>query len=139
MFLQDEGALFLVVGAHALATHGYVRSTGDLDIWIRADPENARRVWRALLRFKAPVEALGLTEEDLARPGLVFQIGLAPRRIDILTEISGVTFEEAWPSRTVGRAGDIDIPFLGREALVRNKKATGRLKDLADIEALEGR
>lgn len=130
--------VFLVVGAHALAVHGHVRATGDLDIWIRPDPENAERVWRALVRFGAPVEAMGLTIPDLSRPGTVYQIGLPPRRIDILTEISGVDFDEAWPSRVAEIVGDLQVPFLGREALVRNKKATGRTKDLADVESLEG-
>lgn len=130
--------VFLVVGAHALAVHGHVRATGDLDIWIRPDPENAERVWRALVRFGAPVEAMGLTIPDLSRAGTVYQIGLPPRRIDILTEISGVDFDEAWPSRVAETVGDLQVPFLGREALVRNKKATGRTKDLADVESLEG-
>lgn len=130
--------VFLVVGAHALAVHGHVRATGDLDIWIRPDPENAERVWRALVRFGAPVEAMGLTIPDLSRPGTVYQIGLPPRRIDILTKISGVDFDEAWSSRVAETVGELQVPFLGREALVRNKKATGRTKDLADVESLEG-
>lgn len=82
---------------------------------------------------------MGLTIEDLSRPGIVYQIGLPPRRIDILTEISGVSFEEAWPSRVLEKVGDLRVPFLGREALLRNKKASGRAKDLADVESLEGR
>ena len=138
-FLQEEGAGFLVVGAHALAVHGHVRSTGDLDIWVRPDSDNAQRVWRALVRFKAPVESLGLTPEDFNRPGLVYQIGIPPRRIDILTEISGVAFDEAWPSRVVQAVGGLEVPFLGRETLIQNKKASGRLKDLADLESLENK
>ena len=135
--LLEEGALFLVVGAHALAVHGHVRTTGDLDVWIRPDPENAERTWKALVRFGAPVVAMGMTKEDLSKPGIVYQIGLPPRRIDILTEISGIGFDEAWPSRITSQIEGIEIPFLGREALVRNKRASGRLKDLADIESLE--
>lgn len=81
---------------------------------------------------------MGLTISDLSRPGIVYQIGLPPRRIDILTEISGVSFEEAWPSRVLEEVGDLQVPFLGREALLRNKKASGRAKDLADVESLEG-
>jgi len=128
---------FLVVGAHALAVHGVPRATGDLDVWIEATPENAARVWDALLRFGAPVKALGFSVDDLARPGQVVQVGLPPRRIDILTEISGVAFEEAWSARVVHDAGSGQVPFIGREHLIRNKRATGRPKDLADVAALE--
>lgn len=134
--LIEEGARFLVVGAHALAVHGVPRATGDLDVWIARDPANVERTWRALLRFGAPVEALGVSKSDLATPGHVIQIGLPPRRIDLLTEISGVDFEAAWSSRVSSRAGDLDVPFLGRDQLVANKRAMGRLKDLADLEAL---
>lgn len=134
--LQAEGASFLIVGAHALAVHGYLRATGDLDLWVRPDPENAQRVWRALLRFGAPVDALNLSQSDLEKPGIVFQIGLPPRRIDILTEISGVEFAEGWTTRVMQVVDDLEVPFLGREALVRNKRESGRDKDLADLRAL---
>ena len=117
--------------------HGVVRTTGDLDIWVRPDPENAQRVWKALAGFGAPLEAMGLTVQDLSQPGTVYQIGLPPRRIDILTEISGIEFEEAWESRLVQEADGLAIPFLGRQALLRNKQASGRTKDLADIELLQ--
>ncbi len=130
---------FLVVGAHALAAHGVPRATGDLDVWIQPDPENARRVREALLDFGAPAEALGLPPADLAAPGLVFQLGAPPRRIDVLTAITGVAFDDAWSSRSVHRVGEIDVPFLGRDALISNKRATGRTKDLADVEILERR
>jgi hypothetical protein len=135
--LLGSGARFLVVGAHALAIHGVLRATGDLDIWVLPDPINAGRVWEALERFGAPVETLGAHADDLARAGLVLQIGLPPRRIDILTELTGVDFESAWRSRVVHRVGSLDIPFLDRETLIRNKRATGRLRDLADVERLE--
>jgi hypothetical protein len=134
--LQAEGASFLIVGAHALAVHGYLRATGDLDLWVRPNPENAQRVWRALLRFGAPVDALNLSQADLEKPGIVFQVGLPPRRIDILTEISGIEFAEAWTTRVVQVVDDLEVPFLGREALVRNKRASGRDKDLADLRVL---
>jgi hypothetical protein len=135
--LLDSGARFLVAGAHALAGHGTPRATGDLDVWILADPENVERVWQALQHFGAPVKALGISREDLETPGNVVQIGLPPRRIDLLTELSGVTFEEAWRSRVVQEVGALQVPFLGKETLIRNKRATGRLKDLADVESLE--
>ena len=135
--LLDSGARFLVVGAHALAVHGTPRATGDLDVWILADPENVERVWQALQHFGAPVKALGIGREDLETLGNVVQIGLPPRRIDLLTELTGVTFEEAWQSRVVQEVGALQVPFLGKETLIRNKRATGRLKDLADAENLE--
>lgn len=137
--LQSEGAAFLVVGAHALAVHGVVRTTGDLDIWVRPEPENAERVWKALAYFGAPMEAMGLTLQDLSEPGTVYQIGLPPKRVDILTEISGVEFDDAWGSRILQEVDGLTIPFLGRQDLLRNKQASGRTKDLADIELLQKR
>jgi hypothetical protein len=135
--LLEAAATFLVVGAHAMAVHGVPRATGDIDIWVRPDRENAERVLKALVEFGAPVEAMGLTLGDLAKPGTVYQIGLPPRRVDILTEIDGVSFEEAWQSRVVEKVSGLDVPFLSRETLLRNKKASGRTKDLADVELLE--
>lgn len=134
--LLDAGARFLVVGAHAMAVHGVPRATGDLDVWIAAEPENAERVWSALERFGAPVAALGLSQDDLTRADQVVQIGLPPRRIDLLTAVSGVDFEEAWAGRVIHAVASLPVPFIGREALVRNKRAAGRAKDLADLEAL---
>ncbi len=131
--------MFLVVGAHAMAAHGVPRATGDLDIWVRPDPENAKRVWQALIDFGTPVEALRFSLEELTIPGTVFQIGLPPRRVDVLTDIDGISFDEAWPSKTVEKVADLDIPFLGRQALLQNKKASGRPKDLVDVEMLERR
>jgi hypothetical protein len=131
-----EGVEFVVVGAHALALHGVPRATGDLDVFIRPSPDNAAKVWRALVSFGAPIESAGVTAEDFATPGVVYQIGLPPSRIDVLTEITGVTFDEAWATREAGNLEGSTIPFLGREALVRNKQATGRPKDLADVARL---
>lgn len=133
--LCEEGADFLVVGAFALAAHGLPRATGDIDIWIRATGENAARVWRALQRFGAAT--LDLTIDDLSRPDVVFQIGLAPRRIDILTSIDGVTFDEAWPAREVTAIEGLSIPVIGRQQFIQNKRAAGRPQDLADIRRLE--
>lgn len=134
--LREEGAEFLVVGAFAMAAHGVPRATGDLDLWVRPRPDNAERVWRALLRFGAPVELAGLTVEDLARAGMVYQVGQPPRRIDVITEIDGVSFDEAWPNRVVVEAGGLALPCLGRSDLVRNKKASDREKDRADLVLL---
>jgi hypothetical protein len=101
-----------------------------------SDPGNAERVWSAVARFGAPLKSLGVTAEDFGRPDQVVQVGLPPRRIDILTSISGVTFDEAWPDRVTHETEGLAVPFLGRAALVRNKRASGRAKDLADLEAL---
>ena len=137
--LLGADARFLVVGAHALAVHGVPRATGDLDVWIDASPANARRVWTALEEFGAPLDAVAIRLEDLVQPDRVVQIGLPPRRIDLLTRISGVGFAEAWDSRVIHEVEALPVPFIGRSDLVRNKRATGRTKDLADIEALEQR
>jgi hypothetical protein len=134
--LLAADARFLVVGAHAMAVHGVPRATGDLDVWIATDVANAARVWAALLQFGAPVSSLGVSETDLQRPDQVIQIGLPPRRIDILTSITGVKFEDAWGGRVSHDVGGMAVPFLGRAELVRNKRATGRTKDRADLEAL---
>ena len=136
--LLDEDAEFLIVGAFAVAFHGAPRATGDLDVVVRPSPENARRVWRALVRFGAPIQSVGLTEQDLARAGTVYQIGLPPRRIDVLTELSGLSFDEAWESREAAQLGGRRLYFLGRAALIRNKLATGRPKDVADVASLKG-
>ncbi len=134
--LNDAGADYLVVGAHALAAHGHVRATKDLDIWVRPELANAQRVYGALDAFGAPLA--GLSVGDLATPGIVFQIGVAPIRIGIITAIDGVTFEEAWPARVLSRYDDQPINVLSREHLIQNKLASGRLQDLADVEVLGG-
>lgn len=134
--LLRADARFLVVGAHAMAVHGVPRATGDLDIWIDAKPNNAERVWRALVAFGAPVESGDVSRDDFCKPGNVVQVGLPPRRIDILTEITGVEFTQAWDGRVTHAVGLSRVPFVGRDTLVANKRARGRLQDLADLEAL---
>ena len=126
---------FLVVGAYALALHGRPRATGDLDVFIEATPENAPRVVKALADFGAPSDQLTL--DDFSRPGIVLQLGLPPRRIDILTELTGIAFAEAWPERVRAPFGPLEVDYLGRAAFIANKRATGRARDLADIEALD--
>jgi hypothetical protein len=132
--LSAAGARFLIVGAHALAAHGAPRATGDLDIWIQATSENAARVLTALRAFGAPL--FDLTDADLCAPDTVFQIGLPPSRIDILTGISGVGFDEAWDRRITVWVGDLEVPTLGRPDFIANKQAAGRPKDLLDLELL---
>jgi hypothetical protein len=133
--LNAEGAEFLVVGAYALAAHGLPRATGDLDLWIRNSKDNAERVWRALRRFRA--STLDLSLHDLQTPDMVFQIGVAPRRIDILTSIDGVGFDEAWPHRMVIEVEGQTLPVISRAHLIRNKKAAARPQDLADVARLD--
>jgi hypothetical protein len=135
--LSAEGAEYLVVGAYALAAHGLPRATGDIDLWVRPTPENAGRVVKALRRFGAPL--FDLTLDDLARPGTVFQLGVPPRRIDIMTSIDGVEFEDAWAGRVTCRLGAIDTTVLGREQLLQNKRAVARPKDRVDVHILEQR
>ena len=120
--LLASGARFLVVGAHALAVHGVLRATGDLDVWVLPDPVNAERVWEALGRFGAPVETLGAAPGDLARPGLVLQIGLPPRRIDILTALTGVDFESAW---CIGLAHWRSLSSTGRRSFGTSARPVG--------------
>ncbi len=128
---------FLVVGAHAMAIHGVLRGTQDLDIWVEPSNANAQKVWQALTAFGAPLESMGIDAADFARPDTVVQIGLPPNRIDILTAITGVSdFETAWNDRAVHTIRERPIPFLGRRTLVQNKRAVGRPKDLADLDAL---
>ena len=121
----------------ALAVQGVPRATQDLEVWVDPTQENAERVWQALSRFGAPLKDMHVDRADFVRPDTVVQIGLPPNRIDLLTAITGVaSFEAAWRERV---ETDIDghlIPFLGRETLIANKRAIGRLKDLADVEAL---
>ena len=135
--LLTARARFLVVGAHAVAVHGVPRATGDLDIWVDPVRDNVPRVWSALIRFGAPVEALGVTTRDLAEPGMIIQLGLPPRRIDIMTSVTGLAFETAWTTRITHLVNDLEVPFIGRASLLENKRATGRPKDFADIDALE--
>lgn len=128
------GVEFIVVGSHAMAAHGYVRATKDLDVWVNPTAANAARVMAALAGFGAPIS--DLRPEDFSEPGSVCQIGVAPVRIDIITTIDGVLFEEAWKDRRESRfAGEV-IPVLSLRDLIRNKRASGRTQDLADLEAL---
>jgi hypothetical protein len=137
--LADAGVDFLIVGAYALGFHGAPRASGDIDLLVRPSSENAARVVEALLAFGAPLGAHGVSAADFARPGTVYQIGLPPRRIAILTEITGVGFDEAWASRVQAAVAGRAVNVLGREAFLKNKLATGRPKDLADAARLTKR
>ena len=133
--LAGENAEFLLVGAHAMAAHGYVRATMDIDIWVMSSRDNARAVLRALKRFGAPLH--DLTEADLQKDDTIFQIGVAPRRIDIITGATGLRFDEALVRSIALDIEGIQVRILSLDDLIRNKRASGRAKDLADAEALE--
>lgn len=135
--LSAASADFIVIGAFALAAHGNPRSTGDIDLWVRPTRENAERVMRALHAFGAPL--LGLSVEDLVDEQTVFQIGVAPVRIDILTGIDGVAFDAAWARRVPVELGEVCVSVLSLEDLATNKRAAGRPKDLADLAWIEAR
>ena len=133
--LNDAGAEYLLVGGYAFAVHAHPRFTKDLDVWVNPTPDNAARVMRALRAFGAPLR--GLTEQDLAHPDLILQMGVPPNRIDVVTGIDGVDFAEAWPARVPTGYGDQTVQVIGRAHLLRNKRATGRPQDQLDADALE--
>lgn len=122
---------FLLVGAHALAAHAEPRATGDLDVWIAHDAKNAGKVFSALARFGAPLDDVSV--DDFTSDDLIFQIGVVPRRIDVITAIDGVSFEDAWPQRIELDIGAITVPVIGRAQFLANKRAAGRPKDLGDV------
>jgi hypothetical protein len=130
---------FLVVGAYAVSFHGHPRATGDFDLLVRPTSDNAERVYVALADFGAPLRNANVTAADFSRPETVYQIGQTPRRIDVLTSITGVDFATAWQGRQIVKWQGYEVAFLGREALLANKRATARPKDLEDVRALEGR
>jgi len=133
--LSDEKVRFILVGAYALAAHGYPRATMDIDIWVMPSQDNAEAVLRALRRFGAPLH--NITKEDLQKDGTIFQIGVAPRRIDIITAVSGLQFENTHQNSILVNIDGLDVHIPSIDDLIINKKATGRTKDLADAEALE--
>jgi hypothetical protein len=125
---------FLIIGGYALAFHGAPRYTGDIDIFIKPDPDNASRVMKALDAFG--FGSVGLKTEDFKYPDKVVQLGVPPVRIDIVTSVTDVTWETAVSNRVQGKYGDVIVHYLGRNEFIRNKRAIGRKRDLADLEAL---
>ena len=126
-----------MVGAYPLSAQSYPRATGDKDLWIRNHPENAARVWQALKVFGATLSRI--RQEEFPGSDLIFEIGVAPNRIDIITNIDGVTFDEAWREREEIQIYGKKIPVISKTCLIKSKKETGRLKDLADVQLLEGK
>jgi len=129
-----HGVEYLVVGGYALAFHGAPRATGDIDLLVKPDLTNAGRVLAALGDFG--FASLNLEPHELAVPDQVVQLGVPPVRVDIITSLSGVAWQEAWDSKQEGTIAGVPVLFIGRDAYIANKRAAGRLKDLADIEAL---
>jgi hypothetical protein len=125
---------FLIVGGYAVAAHGLPRYTGDLDAWIWVSPQNAESVLRSLEAFG--FSGLGLTRDDFLKLDSVIQLGYPPYRIDILTSIEGVEFDDAWSRRVIVAIDDLDVPFIGRDDLVANKRAAGMPQDIADVARL---
>jgi len=132
--LNDASVEYLVVGAYAMAAHGLPRATGDIDILVRSSPDNAERVMIALSAFGL---RKGVEASDFVKPNLVYQIGFAPCRVDLMTSIDGVTFDEAAAGKIMATLDDLQVPVLGRAELLKSKRASGRPKDLADAAWLE--
>lgn len=135
--LLDANAEFVVVGGWAVAVHGHARATDDLDVLVRPTPDNAARVYEALQKFGAPVQAHGVTADLFSKERYGYRIGIKPTQIEILTSISGITFDHASRDLVFVAIEGRPVPFIGRAALLDNKRAAGRHKDLADVEALE--
>jgi len=133
--LAEENVRFLLVGAYAMAVHGYLRTTTDIDIWVMPSSDNADAVLRAAKRFGAPLHEV--TKSDFERDDTVFQIGVAPRRIDILTGLSGLEFEAAFQRSVETDLDGVPVRVLSVDDLIQNKRAAGRMRDLADAEAME--
>ena len=135
--LLEEQVDFILVGAYALAAHGYPRATGDMDIWVRAEEINSINIYRALERFGAPVDQI--TVNDFANEGIVFQIGVTPRRIDIITHLDGVSFGEADEDKVIVEVEGLKLPILSFDKLIKNKLSTGRERDELDVKLLQKR
>ena len=133
LFLEHN-VRFLIVGGYALAAHGLPRATGDLDAWVWVNPENAQNIMRALNAFG--FQNLSLTESDFSKEDSIIQLGYPPFRIDILTSIDGVAFDQAWEKKIVVELNGMNVPFIGRDDLITNKKAAGRPQDIADVSRL---
>ena len=132
--LNSHRVEYLIVGAHALAFHGHPRYTGDIDILVRASPENAGRLAQVISAFGFADTGLGA--KDFLTPDQIVQLGQPPNRVDLLTSITGVGFDEAWANRAPAKLEGLPVFFIGLDSLVKNKKATGRTQDQADLEAL---
>jgi hypothetical protein len=134
--LNSAKIRYLVVGGHAVALHGYPRFTGDTDFFVESSPANAKALEQVLREFG--FAGIGVTAQDFLQPGIVVQLGRPPSRIDLLTSIDGVSFEDAWSSRIVVNIDGMPMNFIGKDLLLKNKRASGRPQDHADADRLEG-
>jgi hypothetical protein len=134
--LLDNKVEFLLIGAYAMAAHGFPRATADIDIYVKPDSENASKLYKTLVEFGTPLE--NVSQDDFAKPGIILQIGVAPRRIDIITTIDGITYNEASEGKEIIEIENLLIPIISRENLIINKMSTGREKDEIDARNLKG-
>ncbi len=132
--LNSNEVRYVIVGGYAVAYHGHPRMTGDIDFFVEVSEANAAKLEAVLTKFG--FGSPGLSRHDFLEPGSIIQLGYPPNRIDILTSLTGVSFDDAWERRIVVEWEGLSMLFVGRDALLANKAATGRLKDLADIAAL---
>lgn len=132
---NDKDIEYLVVGGYAMAAHGYPRYTGDIDLWVLSTQDNAEKILDALREFG--FGEVGLKEDDFKKPQQIIQLGFPPARIDLLTDIDGVTFTDCWPKRLVLDLDGVLVPVIGKSDLIRNKEASNRLQDRADLEKLQ--
>jgi hypothetical protein len=135
--LLEEEVDFLIVGAYAMAAHGFPRATGDLDLWVKAEENNSRKLFRALAKFGAPLDQI--KQNEFISEGIIFQIGVIPRRIDIITKIDGVEYNKANESKKNVEIEGLNLPVLSLNDLIKNKLATGREKDKLDAQMLKKR
>jgi hypothetical protein len=135
--LLEERVDFILVGAYALGAHGYPRATGDIDIWVKADEINSINIYKALERFGAPVDQIKM--DDFASEGIVFQIGVTPRRIDIIAQLDGVSFDEADEDKIIVEVEGLKLPILSFDKLIKYKLSTGRERDELDVKLLKKR
>lgn len=135
--LREARAEFLLVGGWAVILYGHVRATDDMDIFVRPTAANSERVFAALEAFGAPLRAHAVTPGHFAKEGDAYRFGIAPLKIEVLTKISGVSFDDALEGSKTFELEGHQIPYIGKSALIANKKSAGRHKDLADVEELE--
>jgi hypothetical protein len=126
---------FLIIGAYAMGVYGYPRATGDFDIWVENSIENSKKIYKSLSQFGAPVTSIN--ENTFTEKGIIFQVGVAPRRIDVITCIDGVTFQDAYESKENIAIDNLILPFISKANLIKNKRSTGRQKDKLDASDLE--
>ena len=132
--LSEEQVDFIIVGAYALGVYGYPRATGDIDIWVKPNDINSRKLYKALARFGAPLDQVKIN--DFSNEGIIFQIGVIPRRIDIITKIDGVKYEKADEDKIIVEIEGLKIPVISSDKLIKNKMSTGREKDELDVKTL---